>query len=540
MLTRILSIIVLCLLMNSAYSQVSGITSSNLPLLVINTNKVEINDVAKIQATMKLISNGIGKVNKPTDPGNNYDGYIGIEVRGASSSTNPQRPFGIETRDISGKNQDVSLLGMPKENDWILLANYNDKTFMRNVLAYSLFEKMGHYAPRTRMVEVILNNSYQGIYILTEKIKRDKGRVNIAKLTSTDVSGDAITGGYIFKIDYYNEWDSWISNYAPFNHPEKAVTYVYADPSYDELVLEQKDYLKETVNSFEKMLASRDFADKTNGYASWIDVKSFIDYFIVNEVSRNVDGFKKSFFFYKDKSSNGGKINAGPVWDFDWAWKNIYDCTIFQATDGSGWSHKINDCPDPWPNSNDWMVKLLQDPDFANVLNKRYFELRNSYLSSSYLNSFIDSVQNMVGEAQVRHYKKWNILSVSVGAPEVGSQSATYAGQVSQFRWWIQTRLNWLDANMLGESTTASADQFQFADGLRIFPNPASDLVNIEGLSEIQEMQVFNSNGKSVFRQSRIFKFSTRLDVSGLTSGIYLVCLKVKGNKLITNKLVVR
>ena len=146
----------------------------------------------------------------------------------------------------------------------------------------------------------------------------------------------------------------------------------------------------------------------------------------------------------------------------------------------------------------------------------------------------------MVGEAQVRHYQKWNILSVSVGAPEVGSQSATYAGQVSQFRWWIQTRLTWLDANMLGESTNANTDQFQVADGLRIFPNPASDPVNIEGSSEIQEIQVFNSNGKSVFRQSRIFKFSTRLDVSGLTSGIYLVCLKVKGNKLITNKLVVR
>lgn len=115
---------------------------------------------------MKLIFNGNGVVNKPTDPGNIYDGNIGIEIRGAYSASLPQKPYGIETRDASGNNHNVSLLGMPEENDWILLANYNDKTFMRNMLAFELFRKMGHYAPRTRMVEVIVNNIYQGVYKL--------------------------------------------------------------------------------------------------------------------------------------------------------------------------------------------------------------------------------------------------------------------------------------------------------------------------------------------------------------------------------------
>lgn len=540
MYLRALFIVVFLLILSPCFPQVSGISSSNLPLVVINTNGQTIQNNAKIQAGMRLIWNGVGKVNKPTDPGNIYDGNIGIEVRGASSASLPQKPYGFETRDQTGANLDVSLLGMPAENDWILLSNYNDKTFMRNTLAFDLFRKMGHYAPRTQMVEVIINNVYLGIYILTEKIKRDKGRVDIAKLASKDVTGDDVTGGYIFKIDYYNASDSWKSNYTPLGYPTKAVNYVYADPDATELLTSQKTYLKNAVNSFESILYSNGFADKTSGYPAWIDVNSFIDYFIVSEVSRNVDGFKKSCFFFKDKNSRGGKINAGPVWDFDWAWKNIWDCSFYQATDGSGWSYKVNDCGNIWPNSNGWMVRLLQDEDFANALNKRYFELRNSYLSFSHLQSYIDSVQRLASEAEVRHYSKWNILSLSVGAPEVDGQPSTYAGQVTKFTNWIATRLNWLDTHMPGKSTPTSIENDQIAFSYRIFPNPATDLVYIESSSTIQEIKVFNSSGKLVLGQSALWTYESMFNVSDLTSGIYVVTMKTIGNQPTSTKLIVR
>jgi hypothetical protein len=530
----------LLFLFQPCFSQVAGISSTNLPLVIINTNGQTILDASKITATMKIIYNGTGKLNKPTDPGNIYNGNIGIEIRGAYSASLPQKPYGIETRDKSGNNLNVSLLGMPEENDWVLLANYNDKTFMRNVLAFELFRKMGHYASRTRLTEVIVNNTYQGVYILGEKIKQDKGRVDISKLTNLDVTGDNLSGGYIFKIDYYDQWNSWTSNFAPIDYPQKAVNYVYADPDQDKLVFQQKNYLKAAVNSFETVLYSSGFANKTSGYPAWIDINSFIDYFIVNEVSRNVDGFKKSCFFFKDKDSKGGKINAGPVWDFDWAWKNIWDCSTFQATDGSGWSYKINDCPNIWPNSNGWTVRLLQDPEFANALNKRYFELRNSFLSFSYLNSFIDSVQNMANEAQVRHYTKWNILSQSVGAPEVDPQPGTYIGQVTKFRNWIQTRLTWLDTNMPGKSVSTFYDPEEVTNSYRIFPNPATEMVYIETSSEMQEIEIFNNSGKSVFHKSGLSAFSTKVNVSNLTSGIYLIRMKIKGKATISSKLVVR
>jgi hypothetical protein len=540
MLLRTLLLLALLIIIKSGFSQVSGISSTNLPLVVINTSGKTISDAAKIQANMKLIFNDNGVVNKPTDPGNIYDGNIGIEIRGAYSASLPQKPYGIETRDASGNNHNVSLLGMPEENDWILLANYNDKTFMRNMLAFELFRKMGHYAPRTRMVEVIVNNIYQGVYILTEKIKQDKGRVDIAKLAAKDVAGDDVTGGYIFKIDYYDSSNSWKSNYTPPGYPTKSINYVYSDPDATDLLPSQKNYLKDAVNSFESKLYSTNFTDKTTGYPAWLDVNSFIDYFIVSEVSRNVDGYKKSCYFFKDKNSKGGKINAGPVWDFDWAWKNIWDCSFYQATNGSGWSYKVNDCGNIWPNSNGWMVRLLQDEEFANALNKRYFELRNSYLSFSHLQSYIDSVKNLVNEAQARHYTKWNILSASVGAPEVDSQPGTYAGQVTQFSNWIKTRLTWLDANMPGKSIPTTVDLQPQAFSYRIFPNPTSELVYIEASSEINGIEVFSSGGKLVLSQSGISACETRVDVSNFAPGVYLINMKLAGKQPIRSKLVVR
>jgi len=148
-------------------------SSSNLPIILITTkNGASIPDESKITAYMKIINNG--SLNHITDVADIYDGDVGIEIRGRYSASLPQKPYGFETRDSSGNNVNVPLLDMPSENDWILLANYNDKTFMRYTLASHLFREMGFYAPRTRLCEVMVNNNYQGIYVFTEKIKRNK------------------------------------------------------------------------------------------------------------------------------------------------------------------------------------------------------------------------------------------------------------------------------------------------------------------------------------------------------------------------------
>ncbi len=258
--------------------------STNLPLVIINTNGAIISDEPKITVDMKIIFNGSGAYNSPADMGNIYTGKAGIEFRGAYSQSLPQKPYGFETRDNLGNNLNVPLLGMPAENDWILMANYNDKVFMRNTLAFHLFSKMGHYAPRTNLCEVIINGEYMGVFVLTEKIKQDKNRLAIAKLDADDNAADSLTGGYMFSIDYYDNYNSWTSNFAPADRPDGQVHFVYKYPEPESITSQQKNYIKSFVNVLESKLYGSTFRDPVAGYRAYMDVHSFIDYFIIGEV----------------------------------------------------------------------------------------------------------------------------------------------------------------------------------------------------------------------------------------------------------------
>lgn len=176
------------------------LTSSDLPIIVINTNGQEIPDDPKITADMGIVYNGEGARNNVTDPFNHYNGKIGIEIRGQSSQMFPMKSYSIELWDNAGASVDKSLFGLPKESDWVLYAPYTDKTLIRNFLAYTFSREMGHWASNCRFVEVVVNGDYKGIYVFMEKIKRGSGRVPVSKIASTDVSGDALTGGIYSRL----------------------------------------------------------------------------------------------------------------------------------------------------------------------------------------------------------------------------------------------------------------------------------------------------------------------------------------------------
>ena len=501
--------------------------STNIPLIMINTNNQIIVDEPKINVDFKIIDNSPNSLNYPSDSGNIYSGIAGIEIRGSYSATLPQKPYGIETRDIQGNNNNVSLFGMPQENDWILIANYNDKTFLRNVLAFDLFEKMGHYAPRTKLCEVVVNDIYNGIYVFTEKIKRDNGRVDIAKLDLDDNFGDSLTGGYIFRIDYWNQNNSWISNYNNPNFPNDAVRYVYNYPDYDEITIQQKNYIQNLVGDFEDALWSNDFEDLILGYRPFINTRSFIDYFIVNEFARNVDGFKKSRNFFKDKSSKDSLIYAGPVWDFDWAYKDHSSSMI----NGSGWRHDYSGPTDVKPPG--WYIRLLQDTTFANELNCRYFNLRNTILDTSNIFSFIDSLSSMLSEPQNRHYTRWPILGINVGTPEVGIQPTSYSGEIIKFKNWINERLIWLDANMPGNCPNVSVSENK-KTYLVTYPNPSSNIVNIYSEASIKNITLFDNVGRLIFKKENIYSKNFQMNVSDL-HGFFTFKIELS-NKEVINK----
>src|SRR4051812_47144509 len=143
-------------------------TSSNLPIIIIDTNGKEIVDDPKIEASLGIIYNGANMRNNVTDAYNNYSGLMGIEIRGSSSQQFPKKQYGVQLQDANGDDVEAALLGLPKEEDWIFSAPYNDKTLMRDVLAYKLANDLGEYAPRTKYVELQLNGSYNGIYVLIE------------------------------------------------------------------------------------------------------------------------------------------------------------------------------------------------------------------------------------------------------------------------------------------------------------------------------------------------------------------------------------
>ena len=513
-------------------------TSSGLPIVVINTDLGKtIPDDTKITADMKIIWHGQGQRNYISDSGNVYTGKIGIEIRGAFSASLPQKPYGLETRDITGANLNVPLLGMPAENDWLLLANYNDKTFLRNALAFDIFMKMGNYATRTRYCEVVVNNEYQGIYLLGEKIKQDKERVNISSLKKKDLSGDDLTGGYIFKNDYYSETDSWTSRFPPWNKPGATVHFVYYDPAPEDLTIEQKTYIKEFINSVETVLHSSSFNSPVFGYKAYIDLKSFADYFILSEVTRNVDAYKKSRYFYKDKDSKNLLLHSGPPWDYDWAWKNLTEnCIHFNKSDGSGWAYRINEC-DASPVPPSWEVRMLKDGEFASLVHDRYFELRNTILSQTRIDRTIDSVAKLLDEAQVRHYQKWKILGINVGTPEPDYQPSTYAGELLKFKYWITTRLNWLDANIPGLEVSVKETATPVIR-CRIFPNPVENIVYIESDREIESYSFINISGNIVMEQSGLCSLSIHEDLSGLKSGLYLVRISFSNGGSVVTKVI--
>jgi hypothetical protein len=423
---------------------------------------------------------------------------------------------------------------MPAENDWVLTANYNDKAFLRNYLAFDLFTKMGHYAPRTAYCEVVVNGDYQGIYLLGEKIKRDSNRVDIAKLNPDENAGDDLTGGYIFLNDYYTLSDSWLSNYSPLNKPGSDVYFVYYYPEPALITATQKTYLKDFVDSFENTLYSPGFKSNNTGYRAYLDVNSFVDYFILGELSRNVDAYKKSRFYFKDKDSKGGLIHSGPPWDFDWAWKDIAeDCIHVNQTDGSGWAYRINDCNN-WPVPPSWEIRLLQDDAFANQIHDRYFLLRKTILSETSLNHVIDSVAALLDEAQVRHYQKWQILGINVGTPEYGDQPDTFSGEIEKFKNWIYRRLTWLDVNMVGKESSGNDKSAIY----RVFPNPVSGILHIESDQIINRIAVYNLTGNPILDLANYSDYVTSVNVSKLPPGLYIARIWFLSGEVVSQRFV--
>jgi len=378
-----------------------------LPVLRITTDNAApiVSKEVYITGQMSLVSNVAGA---PAVNG-------GLQIRGRGNSTwdiHPKKPYRLKLTDKQ------SLLGMPSSKDWVLLANYSDKTLLRNAAALDLGVRMGFpWTPRSAFVEVYLNDRYDGVYQLMENIKVTKDRVNIDELAAADVGADKIGGGYLLEVDFREDGYTMHSTIDDlpivFQSPEQPA------PA-------QEAYIKGYINDFEAVLHSSTFADPTTGYAAYIDVDSFIRFYLVNEVFRNVDAnMWSSCWMYKPRN---GKLFMGPLWDFDLAAGNANYADAFKT---DGWHIRI--AP--------WFKRLFEDPAFAARVKTAWNEIKADELPAMFQN--ITSSAAGLQQAQLNNFQRWPILETWVW-PNY-QIPGSYAGEVDYLSSFLTARINWID-----------------------------------------------------------------------------------------------
>ena len=422
-------------------------TDSNLPIVVIETDGgANIPDEPKILGTMKIIWHQDGSRNYMSDIDNpeflNYNGRIAIEMRGSSSQTMlDKKPYALETRRDDGvSNNNVSILGMPTENDWILNSLAFDQTGMRDVLAYELSNRLGQYASRSMYCEVVINGDYKGLYAFMEKIKPDKNRVDIETMDPTCNNYPEVTGGYITKADKTTGgdpvawtmqdyggggWWGW-SIYTDFIHH-------YPKPA--DITNAQDNYIHGVFTDLASV-ANQHNTSTTSGIPSVIDIPSFVDFMMMAEYTSNVDVYSLSTFFHKDRM---GKLRAGPIWDYNLAFgydafgnRSKYNVWQFNNEDNNG--------PKFW--------KDLFDTDlFRCYLAKRWFELTElgQPLNYDFVCTRIDEIDALITEAIPRDNQRWN-------------QMQQHAQYVNNMKNWLQQRINWLNQNIGSDNGCSEVD----------------------------------------------------------------------------------
>tara|TARA_R110002126_G_scaffold291415_2_gene452255 strand:- start:28899 stop:30965 length:2067 start_codon:yes stop_codon:yes gene_type:complete len=424
-------------------AQQTILKNSNLPILIINTDinpstssPYVITDNPKVLGTMKLIYRPDGTRNYITDLNNtnflNYNGKIGIELRGSSSQDLDKKPYGFETILEDNTNNNVSLLDMPSENDWILNPLAFDPSMIRDYLSYTLARDMGNYAPRVRYIEVIINDDYKGVYILTEKIKIDADRVDIKKLTETDNTSRALTGGYLVKADKTTGGDpiAWTMP----NHNGWFTEFLHDSPSSEDITDEQATYIQQVFNDLANKTAVSN-ASISNGYPSIIDVPSFIDYMIIAEIASNADSYQFSTYFHKDK---GGKLRAGPVWDYNLTYGNDLFLWGFDRSFYDVWQFDYENTGAKF-----WK-DLFLDPTFKCYWAKRWFQLTaaNGPLHYNTIENKIDAYLNLLSESQTREQQRWDTV-------------AEQSNNITAMKSWIKNRINWIN-NTVGSSANCN------------------------------------------------------------------------------------
>jgi spore coat protein CotH len=509
-----------------AWPMIESLQSNNHSLPVMNFAVAGGDTIptGRIDATLRVVNNGEDQLNSPQGAATGFNGAVAIELKGAADE---KSAYSFELRDDSGDDYAYRLLDMPKEEDWELIGPYSDKTLLRNALAYDIAGDIMDYAPRTEPVVLYINNEYKGIYVLTESVKRDDSRIDIAKLNEDENSGDDLTGGYILELD------------SPSSNPDKGFSsdvdasafYRYHTPDDGDITAQQKNYIQGEIDNFEQAVASGGFASARN----LMDIVSMVDFMLIQELGANSKAYGTNTFLYKDKDSKNTLLHAGPVWDFNRGFGNDNLCGGISV---EGWVVEENGrCGSTAGSVPFWWTALWEDTSFRSIVTSRWRSLRQNQLTNASLRARVDALSNPLLPEVDQNFVLYPILGHQIGRNAfVGN---TYDEEVDFMRDWLVDRAIWMDG-ALGISSSTK-DQLAEVE-LSVSPNPS---FGSSSLTVNYDLGAVRSNASSlevvlIDQLGRTIQSMTTQGISGrvempvrdLPAGVYFIQLLEDGRSV--------
>ena len=558
---------------------------SYLPIVLVNTNGqgfpgdksqqagIGPSIKAKRVVDVKILwdeNGGLNNVQNTADTAKlHYDRKAIMNHRGSTSADMVKKPFAFRTckknlENGAAKKGNFPMLNMPEEKDWILYASYGDKSLMRNKLAMDLYYMMGYWQTDLRFVELFIDNEYRGIYLMMEKITRDKDRVALTK--DQDTNTDPAACGYIWKLDKTDggstTWTRTTDNCGGSCGVGGCGDQSYYQPQRYELVYPEEDalnydakknYIKTQVSNFEKALnAANDEAGFRNVFENYIDLQSFADYFIIAELAKCSDAYRVSVFFTKDVN---GKIRLTPIWDFDMGFGNS---TTHGSFDPYTWQYNangVNETNFPIPF---WWNKLRTSSCFNSVVRTRWHELRQAFFSNESIMARIDDMYNLIGKdlngvggtspsSRNKSRWSWNTINDCGGYdcpwhvpswpndyPSGGKTTSLGSQEIPNMKEWIRRRLSWLDSqidndafgSLLNDISSCTnqeetephyrTDIEEIAENGEINISAQDGVLSIEALTEgdeIENVEIVSVNGSVLFAAKAIKSQNYQVEV---------------------------
>ena len=406
---------------------------THLPLVSIDTDGQEIPgsdyEDGSILSSVKIVDNAKGgnhlkdKADLKTD--------ANIHVRGFSSREFDKKGYLLKFVNDDGSENKQKVMGMEKHDEWVLHGPFIDKTLMRNYLWYHIAGEIMDDAPKSRFCEVFINGEYKGVYLMVEAASRgDSSRMQIKKYKD----GDPYTS-YIVRLDRTDptEWGN-LNNLTRYTYRigNVKINYSIVYPGQDKITDELKNYIEKDMTKFEKRLYSYDYDSHLYGYETFLNVDSFVDYFIINEFTQNYDAGNLSTYLYKDVKGKYGIY----VWDFNSANDNYEQATPTDTFSLYG---------------TNWFFMIMKDEDFTNKIIQKYKYLRNHALNEKYLLNYIDAIVDYLGPAIDRNFEVWGYTfeGFDVFLTDPKRNLASYDEAIDQLKNHIIDRGRFLDKYMV-------------------------------------------------------------------------------------------